>query len=67
MRSWARDAHPYHWRPRGKSYETMKPLEFPNGIITEMKYDVDYRCTIRYRIHAIKLREIIKKIEEKYR
>lgn len=41
--------------------------EFPNGIIMEMKYDEDDRCTIRYRIHAIKLRETIKRIEEKYR
>lgn len=41
--------------------------EFPAGVIMEMKYDTDDRCTIRYRVHAIGLHEIIKRIEEKYR
>ncbi len=41
--------------------------EFPAGVIMEMKYDSDDRCTIRYRVHAIRLHEIIKRIEEKYR
>ena len=44
-----------------------RTTEFPNGIIVDMKYDNNDRCTIHYRIHAIKLREVIKKIEEKYR
>lgn len=41
--------------------------EFPAGIITEMKYDTDDRCTIRYRVHAIRLKDITRRIEEKYR
>ena len=41
--------------------------EYPSGTIAEMKYDNDDRCTIRYRIHAVNLRGILRKIEEKYR